>query len=299
MKIPRSSQKLRTDMKRMYKQRTTKKHTPFFKIVFDCSNTRSAHLALKTMKIIALLAFIASASACLTQWDVHESGCYCDGCQPATDGNYYPCAGTDGMCYRKKPCVCCPRFTCRICLLFCALPCYGCALMSRRCACSLFAYRVQHTAKSTARGRSTAPPPQTSLRSHPLSWRRPCGRGEQYSHCAPLFQFDDKFSLLLFAIVVGTSWHATSTRTSSSRASRTSRRRLSSPRKRRKRSARSEENNVFHPDTPTQRRICSSEAWTPTISSSKICSHIRHPSLRLYGSRAGNERSVCSPLALL
>merc|ERR1719174_2221887 len=51
------------------------------------------------MKIIALLAFIASASACLTQWDVHESGCYCDGCQPATDGNYYPCAGTDGMCY--------------------------------------------------------------------------------------------------------------------------------------------------------------------------------------------------------
>ena len=27
------------------------------------------------------------------------AACYAAGCQPATDGNYYPCAGSDGNCY--------------------------------------------------------------------------------------------------------------------------------------------------------------------------------------------------------
>ena len=48
------------------------------------------------MKVIALLlAFGTAASACTTI-----------GCQPAANGKYYPCAGSDNMCYPY----CCPGY---------------------------------------------------------------------------------------------------------------------------------------------------------------------------------------------
>ncbi len=67
--------------------------------LFDPRTTSQTEPTMRIVHSLLLGALSTAAASHLRAVDSPQLGCSAFGCQPARDGHYYPCAGSDGMCY--------------------------------------------------------------------------------------------------------------------------------------------------------------------------------------------------------